>query len=223
VTNTGAMMRGRITHAVAGLVAAAAAVGVSACGGSSSSTHSSTPATSTPATTAAASTSPAPATPSAGSSAAPAAPGTRLKAGQGAIVQWNADNTGSNANLELTIESIKHGSISDFNGISLSGVPKGATPTYVKLKMTNESGRSLNTGSSDPADSVQAIESDGQGDSNLILEGYFPPCPDNTTPNPFKPGQTFTTCETYFEQGEATQIGWNGSDATINDPVIWSP
>jgi hypothetical protein len=200
---------------------------LAACGGSSStsSTSSAPAASSTPAASSApaASTSSAAAAPSSGSSEAPAAPGTKLKAGQSAIVEYNQNDSGPNAKMQLTIQSIKLGSMSDFKGISLIGVPKGTVPTYVKLTMTNLSKLSLKTSTNDPADSVQAFESNGQGDNNLSISGYFPPCPDVSTPNPFTPGQTFTTCETYFEHGEATQIGWNGSDATVSDPVIWSP
>jgi hypothetical protein len=89
--------------------------------------------------------------------------------------------------------------------------------------MTNLGGHAINTSSDDPANAVQAIEHNGQMDNNLILTGYFPPCPNANTPNPFPAGQSFTTCETFMEHGEATQIGDNGSNSTLDSPVIWSP
>lgn len=162
-----------------------------------------------------------------GSTAKLTAPGTRLKPGATAIVQYDTilanGKDGPSWKLAVTIDSIKAGSMSDFKGVSLTGVPKGSAPTYVKLRMTNLSRNGMKTGTNDPADAVQAIEHDGQGDGNLILTGYFPPCPDVDTPNPFAAGQTFTTCETFMEPGEATSIGYNGSSSTLDSPVIWSP
>lgn len=150
-----------------------------------------------------------------------------LKPGQTAIVDYDTTlangNSGPSYKLQLTIESITAGSMADFKGISLTGVPKCSTPTYVKLLMTNLSGHAINTSSNDPADAVQAIEHNRQMDNNLILTGYFPPCPDADTPSPFAAGQGFTTCETFMEHGEATQIGYNGSSSTLDSPVIWSP
>jgi hypothetical protein len=214
------------------------------CGGSSqstSSTTSSTQAASTPAaspvatSTAASSTAAtnAAATSSSTAAAAPAttagaltAPGTTLKVGQPATVEFdttlNNGNNGPSYKLGLTIESITLGKMSDFNGISLSGVPKGDVPTYVKLRMTNLSGKSMSTSDQDPADSVQAIDANGDADGNLIMTGDFPPCNDTDTPNPFTAGQSFTTCETYMEPALAAKIGWNGSQATVDSPVIWS-
>jgi hypothetical protein len=162
-----------------------------------------------------------------GATAKLTAPGAMLKPGETASVDYDTTlangNDGPNYRLQVTIEAITAGSIGDFKGISLSGVPKGSTPTYVKLQMTNLGGHAINTSSDDPANAVQAIEHNGQMDNNLILTGYFPPCPNANTPNPFPAGQSFTTCETFMEHGEATQIGDNGSNSTLDSPVIWSP
>jgi hypothetical protein len=154
------------------------------------------------------------------------APGKVLKVGQPATVEFdttlNNGNNGPSYKLGLTIESITLGKMSDFNGISLTGVPKNAVPTYVKLRMTNLSGKPMNTSNLDPADSVQAIDANGDADGNLIITGDFPPCNDTATPTAFAAGQTFTTCETYMEPALASKIGWNGSQATVDSPVIWS-
>jgi hypothetical protein len=223
--------------AIAALLGACVLAG---CGGSSQSTtttSTSTPAASTT-TQAAATTSTSStvaqtsttatnaAAPASGSTAALTAPSTVLKVGQPAIVEFdttlNNGNNGPSYKLGLTIESITLGKMSDFNGISLTGVPKNDVPTYVKLRMTNLSGKSMNTSNQDPADSVQAIDANGDADSNLIMTGDFPPCNDTDTPSPFSAGQTFTTCETYMEPALASKIGWNGSQATVDSPVIWS-
>jgi hypothetical protein len=226
--------RGVAGLAIAALLGACVLAGCGGSSGSSSSTTSSTAAASTPATTAATSTAAtnAAATSSSTAAAAPAtaaaltAPGTTLKVGQPATVEFdttlNNGNNGPSYKLGLTITSITLGKMSDFNGISLTGVPKGDVPTYVKLKMTNISGKSINTSDQDPADSVQAIDANGDADGNVIISGDFPPCPDADTPSPFTAGQSFTTCETYMEPALAAKIGWNGSQATVDSPVIWS-
>jgi hypothetical protein len=231
--------RARASHAT--VLAAVAACSLAACGGTSQ-THSSTDTSNVTTSAAVAATAASPSTttqaatthsssstggPAPGSTATLTAPGTHLKPGATAIVKYDTilanGNNGPSWKLALTIESIKSGSMSDFKGITLSGVPKGSMPTYVKLKMTNLGPNVMKTGTNDPADAVQAIEKNGQGDNNLILTGFFPPCPDADTPNPFPAGQTFTTCETYMELGEATSIGYNGSSSTLDSPIIWSP
>ena len=152
-------------------------------------------------------------------------PGTTLKLGQPAIVEFDTitpkGKSGPSYKLQVTIASITAGSISDFKGISLTGVPKGDSPTYVRVKMTNISGKSFPTKSLDPANAVEAVVGN-QLASSLIIAGYFPRCPDADTPSPFKAGQTFTTCETYMEKGKATKVAYDGSSATLNSPIIWS-
>jgi hypothetical protein len=223
------------------MLAAVATCSLAACGASSQ-THSSTDASTAttspggqPTTASASTTAPAAATQSSsstgsaggGSTAKLTAPGTHLKPGATAIVEYdtilNNGKNGPSWKLALTIESIKAGSMADFKDVTLTGVPKGSIPTYVKLRMTNLGPNAMKTSSNDPADAVQALEKSGQADNNVILTGFFPPCPDADTPNPFAAGQTFTTCETYMEPGEATSIGYNGSSNTLDSPVIWSP
>jgi hypothetical protein len=231
----------RARAAYATMLAAVASCILAACGGTSQ-THSSTDtsnatrsAAGQPSAVSASTTAQAATTESSSSTSGQAststarltAPGTHLRPGATAIVKYDTilanGNNGPSWKLALTIESIKAGSMTDFKGVTLTGVPKGSIPTYVKLKMTNLGPNVMKTGTNDPADAVQAIEKNGQGDNNLILTGFFPPCPDADTPNPFAVGQTFTTCETYMESGEATSVGYNGSSSTLDSPVIWSP
>jgi hypothetical protein len=246
------MTKGHITglRAARGAGAAvlvAAACGLAGCGSSggqsasSSSTSSSpapaadsstaaTSAAATSAATTAAATSTASSSTSASSPPPSAAtakltpPGTTLHAGQTAIVKYdtvlNNGNDGPSYKLALTIQSITPGSLSDFKGITLTGVPKGATPTYVKLRMTNL-GQLMKTGSNDPADGIGAIHGNSL-DGDLILTGFFPHCPLADTPNPFRSGQSFVTCETFMEQGGVTKVGYNGSESTVDSPIIWT-
>jgi hypothetical protein len=229
---------GRAT-ARAAVAVVVAACGLIGCGGSSTrhstaSSSSSSPSATGSSSSASSSASAAGTTTGSGSSTASpppgataklTAPGSTLKLGQTAIVRYdtvlNNGKDGPSYKLALTIESITAGSLADFKGISLTGVPKHSTPTYVKLRMTNLGTHGLKTDSDDPADSVGAIEGNGL-DGDLILTGYFPHCPLADTPNPFAAGQSFTTCETFMEPSVVTKIGYNGSESTIDSPVIWS-
>lgn len=192
---------------------------------SSSADNSSTASTSAPAGSSTTPSASSTVSPQPGATAKLTAPGTMLKVGENAIVLYgtvlNNGSDGPSYKLAVTIESITAGSLADFKDISLTGVPKGSTPTYVKVRMTNLSKRAMKTGSDDPADAIGAIEGNTL-DGDLILTGYFPHCPLADTPNPFAVRQSFTTCETFIEHGAVTRIGYNGSESTIDTPIIWS-
>jgi hypothetical protein len=218
------LVRPRLSYAA--LAAVVATSTLAGCGSGTPSSHSSAASSSPVSSSTTASSAPAVTPPPAAeSSATLTAPGTVLRPGQTAIVEFdtvlNNGKDGPSTKLAVTIESITAGSLADFKGVSLTGVPKGSTPTYVKVRMTNLSSHAMKTDSNDPADAVGAIEGDGL-DGDLILTGYFPRCPLADTPNPLGAGQSFTTCETFMEHGEATKIGYNGSDSTLDSPVIWS-
>ena len=217
-------LRSVLRRLLGAMLVAAVAAG---CGGSGSSHGATSHQSSSAAGGQAAASSQSSTAPLPGPNAKLTAPGATLKLGQSAIVDFGTTlangNDGPNYRLQVTVLSITHGALADFKNVSLSGIPKATSPTYVKLRMTNISGKSFSTSQLDPAFAVQAVRSDGTLDNSLIISGYFPPCPNVSTPNPFGAGQSFTTCETYFEHGEATKIGYNGSNATLDSPVIWSP
>jgi hypothetical protein len=204
------------------LVTALLASGLAACGGSSSSTtkaaavgtnaSAATPATSAPAT--------------ASTPAKEAAPGAALAAGQPANVSFQT-TTGSGANgpsykLQVTVESIKKGSLKDFNGIQLDANEKASTPDYVKVRIANTGATSFNTSSNDPAISVEGVDDTGNTDTSVTFFGTFPSCPDTDTPSPFRAGQSFETCLTYLVPGGITKVAYTGTDAYETSPVTWT-
>jgi hypothetical protein len=132
-------------------------------------------------------------------------------------------SNGSEVNypFAITVSSITPGSMSDFKNISLSGVPKGATPTYVRLTITNTGTHALKTSVGDPAFSIGAVEPDGL-DSAVILTGDFPPCPQTNSPAQYLPGQAFHTCQIFMDRGRVGQIGYDGSMSTLDTPIVWS-
>jgi hypothetical protein len=111
--------------------------------------------------------------------------------------------------------------MADFKNASLTGVPKGATPTYVRLTITNVGSKPLKTSVGDPAYSMGAQGSDGL-DDDVSMTGDFPPCPQVDSPAEYLPGKSFTTCQIYMERGAVTQIGYDGSSSTIDTPILWS-
>lgn len=227
------------------LGAALLAAAVAGCGGGSSSSttraaavgtnaSAATPATSSTAATASApastSTATAPTTstaaPSTSGSAKTAAPGAALSVGQPATVPFgtttNSGGNGPTYRLEITVVSIKKGSLKDFNGIQLDANEKASTPYYAQVKITNIGGTSFNTSSNDPAVSVQGVDDTGNTQDSVTFFGTFPPCNDVDTPNPLKAGQSFQTCLTYLVPGGITKVAYTGTDAYDTSPVTWA-
>jgi hypothetical protein len=231
---------------LAALGAASLAAALSGCGGSgsASSTASSSSSASSSASssssaggasagataTPVATTSSAPATSgqSAGGSSALTQAGAALAAGQSATVPYQVTlsngNNGPTYKLRITVQSIERGTLADFNGIQLDADQKASTPYYARVQMTNLSSSALNTSDNDPAGSVQGIDKTGQPqDSVTFLLGTFPRCPDVTTPNPFKAGQSFDTCLTFLVPGGITKVGYTGPPQSYYDsPLTWT-
>jgi hypothetical protein len=235
----------RRARASAVILAALVASGLAACGGSSSSTTKAAAvgtnaSAATPATTSATATSSAPAATSssasgaastkasAGSSTAAkgAAPGTALSSGQPASVSFqttpSSGTNGPSYKLQVTVESIKKGSLKDFNGIQLNASEKASTPYYATVRITNVGPTSFNTSSNDPAVSVEGVDDTGNTDTSVTFFGTFPPCPDADTPNPLRAGQSFQTCLTYLVPGGITKVAYTGTDAYETSPVTWT-
>jgi hypothetical protein len=174
------------------IVVALFASGLAACGGSGSSTTKA----------AAVGTNASAATPAASTNASAgggtrrgkdATPGAVLAAGQPANVSFQATTSsgasGPTYKLQVTVESIKKGSLKDFNGIQLNANEKASTPYYATVLITNVGPTSFNTSSNDPAISVEGVDDTGNTDTSVTFFGTFPPCPDADTPNPLRTGR----------------------------------
>jgi hypothetical protein len=222
---------------LAALGAASLAAALTGCGGSgaasSSASSSATTAdngsaAATTAAVAATSTASAAGGQSSGGSAGVAKPGASLAAGQSAIVPYQVTlangGNGPTYNMRITVQSIERGTLADFNGIQLDADQKASTPYYARVRMTNLGPGTLNTSDNDPAGSIQGIDNTGQPqDSLTFLLGTFPRCPDVTTPNPFKPGQSFDTCLTFLIPGGITKVAYTGPPQGYYDtPLTWT-
>jgi hypothetical protein len=227
------MVHGRMGDRLAAvLTAGVAACALAACGSSSTSHTSAVPAASTISQAASLTSSSAAAASSTTSAAAGdpvgprlTRPGSTLKLGQTAVVGFSTTlkngKDGPSYTFAVTVESITPGSMSDFKDVSLTGVSKGDTPTYVKLRIANVGKRALKTSLGDPAYSIGAVEGNDV-DGDLSLVGGFAPCPQVDTPSPFAPGHSFSTCQIFMEHGTATRIGYDGSESTVDTPIVWS-
>jgi hypothetical protein len=223
---------------LAALGAASLAAALTGCGGSGSTSSSGSPSSSSSANSApagatatpVAATSSAPATggQSAGGSSGITQPGAALTAGQSATVPYQVTlsngGDGPTYKLRISVQSIQRGTLADFNGIQLDADQKASTPYYARVQMTNLSSSALNTGDNDPAGAIQGLDKTGQPqDSVTFLLGTFPRCPDATTPNPFKAGQSFDTCLTFLVPGGITKVAYTGPPQSYYDsPLTWA-
>jgi hypothetical protein len=122
--------------------------------------------------------------------------------------------SGPTYKLQVTVDSIKKGSLKDFNGIQLNSNEKASTPYYATVRITNVGPTSFNTSSNDPAISVEGVDDTGNTDTSVTCFGTFPPCPDADTPNPLRAGQSFQTCLTYLVPGGITKVAYTARTRT---------
>jgi hypothetical protein len=217
----------------AGLVAGVAiALGVAGCGASTS--------TASPAPNTAAATTTPPAT-TANAAAADTTtggltpPGTHVPVGQQATVGWvplDDDNgTGAKTGLKLqvTVESITKGTISDFQNIDLKPDEKNSTPYYVKVRIKALDSKAP-TGTDDPDIVLEAIDDRGQQQPSITFLGTFDKCDDKDAPKPFASGKSYESCLAYLMPGGGSiqSVQWNSGPAKANDvtpyfdnPVVW--
>jgi hypothetical protein len=213
--------------AAAGLVAALALAG---CGGSSQSQTSAAKPASGASTTAAASAQTDPTT-SGGSSAGAtgssgvAKPGATFKFGQSATLAYQSDAGGNTPTYKVavTVQAPQRGTLADFNGIQLDASEKAGTPDYVQAKITNLGPGSINTSDDDPSIELEGVDDTGNLQDNISFIGDFPRCPDNSAPNPWPAGQSFSTCLTFLVPGGIGKVGYVGTSNYLNTPVIWAP
>lgn len=207
-----------------------ATVGAAGCGGSTShSSTSSAPSSSSaaPATPAATSSTSAAGTSTAAassstSSGAPAKPGASFAVGQAAIVNFqpSAQESGPpTTRLMVTVDSIKKGTLADFNGIQLDASEKAGLPEYVTLHVTNVGSKPAE-GDDITAD-IQGVDNTGNLQSAVVFLGDFPKCNDTSTQAPVAPGKSLGTCLTFLVPGGITKVAYTGDDDYEGTPVTW--
>lgn len=221
---------------VAAAVLGAIAVGLAGCGGGGSTTTvtatlthaSSTAAASVPAASSTAAsppaTIPASTTPASSSSTGVTAPGTSLTAGQTATVLYTPPlTTGKKFMLKVTVESIRKGTLADFNGIQLDAAQKASTPEYVNVRLSDLSPGNASASNNDPSVALEGVDNTGQQQQSVTFFGTFPRCNSVSAPQPFTQGKSFETCLTFLVPGGITHAAWIGTDSYISSPVTWAP
>jgi hypothetical protein len=220
--------------AVTALPVAILALGATGCGSSSansqsggSSSASSSAAAAASTTAAVASTSAAgSSTAAAGSGAAPK-PGAKLAVGQPVTLPFDTTTSsggnGPSYKLQVTVTSIRKGTLADFKGIQLDASEKAGIPYYVSVTLTNLGPGAINSETNDPTGAIQGIDNTGEPQDDItFLFGNFAPCPQTTLPNPLKPGKTVKTCLTFLIPGGITKVGYTGTQNYFDTPATWS-
>jgi hypothetical protein len=230
------MKPGRIA---AWAIAAVAVPGLAACSGSSpassgsSPTASSSAGTSSPAQSPTASQSAAQGQTAGSGSLTP--PGTHLAFGGPATVGWvpPSQDLGTGAHkgikLQVTVVSIRKGTMADFRNVELNGKQRSSTPYYVQLRVTALSNASVPK-DSDPAITFSAIDDRGQEQQSITFLGTFSRCDDPTPPKQFVSGKTYQSCLAYLIPGGGSiqKVQWDNGPAAANAvtpyfdrPIVW--
>ena len=164
-------------------------------------------------------------------------PGTHLGLGSSAVVGWvpPTEDTGNGAHqglkLQVTVESIKKGTMADFANIDLSANEKKSTPYYVQLRLT-ALGNTAPPKDNDPALTFTAIDDRGQEQDNVTFLGTFQRCDDPSPPRSFADGKSYSSCLTYLIPGGGSikSVEWKDGPAPADDvsayydkPVVWGP
>lgn len=162
-------------------------------------------------------------------------PGTHLGFGTAATVGWVPPtlDTGTGAHkglkLQVTVESIRKGTIADFANIDLNAGEKKSTPYYVQVHLT-ALGNVAPPKDNDPALTFTAIDDRGQQQDNVTILGTFQRCDDPSPPASFANGKSYQSCLVYLIPGGGSikSVEWKDGPAPANDvsayydrPVVW--
>jgi hypothetical protein len=233
------MKPGRIA---AWAITAIAVPGLAACsgsspGGTSPTAGSSRSAASSPAVASSSGQSPAASQPAAQGQAAGrlTQPGTHLAFGGPATVGWvpPSQDTGTGAHKEITLQvtvvSIRKGTMADFRNVELNASERKATPYYVQLRVTALSSTPPPK-DSDPAITFTAIDDRGQEQQSITFLGTFSRCDDPMPPKQFVGGKTYQSCLAYLIPGGGSiqKVQWGNGPAAVNQvtpyferPIVW--
>lgn len=156
-----------------------------------------------------------------GSGGAAVKPGTVLKLGQAATLDYVSGSKKSTISINVT--SIDAGSPADLSSLKMSGGSvQGMTPFYIKYTVTNAGTTDLSYSS---ASSMHGLMADGGMANPLILfGGSLPQCADNTAPSGFTQGKSYQTCVIALAPTGSKVAGaeWTGEPyEKLHDGVSW--
>jgi hypothetical protein len=178
----------------------------------------------------------------AGASSSPVAapgltpPGTHLRLGQGATAGWVPASMGlkpgahQGYKIQITVESIRKGTIGDFRNVQLKDAERSSTPYYVKVRIKALGGTPPSGANDDPDVVLDAIDDRGQKQSDIIFIGTFSKCDNKTPPKPFVNGKSYESCLTYLMPGGGSiqKMLWKSGPSKADDvtpyfdkPIVW--
>ncbi|MEV0575586.1 hypothetical protein [Streptomyces sp. NPDC050392] len=215
--------KGRIVTAVA---LTTLALGLTACNdGEDSSSAQESPSASAPASPDPASSDPGSESPSADTgddAGAPAggdvaAPGTKLKIGDRAILPFTY-GTEKKGTVAVTVTAIEKGAEADMAPFGAKA--KGMTPYYIRMKVENVSGTDLSYASLRLRGKLE-----GGGPTGVILIGDLPgKCDNETAPRDFTTkGASYETCSLSATKTDPiAAASFEDGDAYSDSPVLWT-
>ncbi|MEU9202035.1 hypothetical protein [Streptomyces sp. NPDC048332] len=213
--------KGRIVSAVA---LTTLCLGLTACNDGEDSAAQESPSASAPAPSDPASADPGGESPSAdpGDDAAPAggdvaAPGTKLKVGDRAVVpfKYGTDKKGT---IAVTVTAIEKGAEADMAPFGAKA--KGMTPYYIRMKVENVGGTDLSYSSLKLRGKLE-----GGGPTGVILIGDLPgKCDSETAPRDFTTkGASYETCSLSATKTDPIAVAaFEEGDAYSDSPVTWA-
>ncbi|MFC8537441.1 hypothetical protein ACFUJY_26495 [Streptomyces sp. NPDC057249] len=211
--------KGRIVFAVA--LTTALGLGLTACNdGEDEVTGQESPSASAPASPAPSSESPS-AEPSDDTSAAPggdvAAPGTKLKVGDRAVLPFTY-GTSKEGTVAVTVTAIEKGTEADMSPFGEKA--KGMTPYYIRMKVENVGGTDLSYSSLRLRGKLA-----GGAPTGVILIGDLPgKCDSESAPRDFTTkGASYETCSLSATKTDPIAVAsFEEGDAYSDSPVLWT-
>jgi len=210
--------KGRIVFAVA---LTTLGLGLTACNdGEDSASAQESPSASAPASSAPSSESPS-ADPSDDASAAPsgdvAAPGTKFKIGDRAVLPFKY-GTSKTGTVAVTVTAIEKGTEADM--APFGDKAKGMTPYYIRMKVENVGGTDLSYSSLRLRGKLE-----GGAPTGVILIGDLPgKCDNETAPRDFTTkGASYETCSLSATKTDPIAVAsFEEGDAYSDSPVLWT-
>ena len=154
---------------------------------------------------------------------ATAAPGTTLKVGESATIEYSVGTPGT---AVITVTAFVQGTISELKNFKLDAAERAMTPWYIKYTVRND-------GPSDPrglgidiSTGVTALDSDGKSLRETLLLGSFPPCEKSLSSGTLPAGTTKQTCDLVLVAAGKTVKEARYSKPTgpyARAPITWTP
>lgn len=142
--------------------------------------------------------------------------GSALRFRETATVAYEP-NTQRSSVLEMSVDSVQQGRITDFAAYPLDAATKSSRPYYVRF-------RAKNVGSGDL--SRAAVPLFAVNDTNALVQpssfgNTFAKCPSRPLPDGFAPGESFKGCLAYLIPDDGTLTAMSFRPLQDFEPITW--